>query len=184
MKDPSVRPGANVVSGFIPALKSIRGVKGCCRIPSERNSCTVMERVSIHEVPGVAVQFALQHWRSGPVAHTVAGFAAAEGDAQRGIESDEVIHVRMGDEDVVGPRDAWGQCVIVTKIEQERALRPAHFDNRPGSPKTSFTRMLERKDSWVHRFDRYPSTMRMTPYNTMTSTACDDGDRHVPEGNP
>ena len=29
----------------------------------------------------------------------------------------------------------------------------------------------------MHRFDRYPSTMRMTPYNTMTSGMRDDGDR-------
>src|SRR3989441_4158514 len=57
------------------------------------------------------------------------GLAPPQRDPQQPVESNEVVHVRVGDERVHGaqqPRRA--QCRVVAQIEQERAPGPADLD--------------------------------------------------------
>ena len=87
MKDPSVRPeprlhpvhpGVEIHSWRERLLPGFR--------PSG-NLHGDEEGVSIHEVPGVAVQFAFNIGDQARWPIQSQGFAAAEGDAQQGIES-------------------------------------------------------------------------------------------------
>ena len=96
--------------GFIRgamALKSIGGEEGCAPdCVGMEFSHADAEGVAVHQIPSIALKFSLnigdQAWRS----VEPQGFAAAERDAQHRVEADEVVHVRVRDEDVAGAREA------------------------------------------------------------------------------
>ena len=86
------------------------------------------ERVPIHEVPGIAMKFSLNIGDKAGRPVEVECFPASKGHAKQGVEPDEVVHVRVRDEDVAGTQEAGrAQGIVVPQIEEERAFGPAHL---------------------------------------------------------
>ena len=49
----------------------------------------------------------------------------------RFVEPDEVIHVGVGNEDVVRTQQAgWSKGIVVAEVEQQGAFRPPHFNEQ------------------------------------------------------
>src|SRR6186713_1909272 len=95
-------------------------------------------------------------------------FPASQSHTHDGIKSDEVIHVRMGDKDVVGPQKTGGaQRVVLSQVEEQCALRPSNFHIDPGIAKTVVHEVAGKRGS--HRGSQDSNADRTAPYTRMTS---------------
>ena len=86
------------------------------------------ERIAIHEIPGIAAQFAMDIVDQARRPEQSERLATPKRDAKDCVEPDEVIHVRMGDEDFSGPEQSGRpQVVVVPEVKEQGSLRPANF---------------------------------------------------------
>ena len=109
------------------------------------------ERIAINEVPGVAMKFSLnicnQPWR--PIDPERG--SPTEGDPQKRIKADEMVHVGMGDKNVARTQQPRGtQGVIMPEVEQERSFRPPYFDKQSWIAKDVIDEMAG--EGWIHSF--------------------------------
>jgi hypothetical protein len=85
--------------------------------------------IAVHEIPGIAAQLACDVGDEARRAVQRERFATAQGDAEHAVEADEVVHVRVGDEDLGRAQEPGrAQGRVVAQIEQEGAARPADLD--------------------------------------------------------
>ena len=91
------------------------------------------KRITIHQIPGVALKFSLNIGDQAGRAVDPQGRPAPKCDPQERIEADEVVHMSVRDENVLGTQETGRtQRVVLAQIEQQGAFGPAHFDEQAG----------------------------------------------------
>ena len=86
------------------------------------------QRIPVDEVPRVATQFPVHILYQPRRTVEAKRFAAAKRHPYDGIEADEVVHVGVGNEEVIGPQQASGpERIIMSEVEEQRPLGPADF---------------------------------------------------------
>lgn len=91
------------------------------------------EGVAIHEIPGIAAQFAMDIIDQAWWTEQFERLASSERDAKHSVKSDEMIHVCMGDENLAGSEQSGrSQSVVAPEIEKQCTFGPADLHIHAG----------------------------------------------------
>src|SRR5262245_2201991 len=95
------------------------------------------ERVAVHQIPCIASQLSIHILYESGRSVEPKLLTPSQRDAHDSIKADEVVHVRMGNEDVVGSQQTGGtQGIVLSQVEEQRALRPSDFHIHTGIAET------------------------------------------------
>ncbi len=128
-KEPGPRIYSERMNGEIRLQKTVGGSE--CRVPdfltvefTDLNS----QGIAVNQIPGVPAKLTVHIVDQSRRTIEAKRFSASQSHSHDGVEADEVVHVRMGDEEVAGPKQTRGaQRGVLPEVEKQRPFRPAHF---------------------------------------------------------
>jgi hypothetical protein len=95
--------------------------------------CLDGQRIAIHQIPGVPLQLAADIGNETGWAVQPECLFSAQCDPKEAVKSNEVIHVRMGDKQIIGAKEPSGtEGIILTQIKEQCSARPFYFDIQSG----------------------------------------------------
>ena len=91
------------------------------------------ERVVIDEIPGIPTQLSRNVFDQAGRTIDLQSLPTAQRDPQQTVESDEVVHVRMGDKDLASFEEARGRKRLVfPEVEHESPVCPPYLNKQAG----------------------------------------------------
>lgn len=95
--------------------------------------CFDGQGIAIHQIPRVSLQLSADIGNESRWPVQPKRLIPAECDPKQAVKSNKVIHVCVGNEEVVGAKDACGtEEIMLTQIKEQRSARPLYFDIQPG----------------------------------------------------
>ena len=89
--------------------------------------------IAIHQIPRVPLQLSADIGNEPRRPVQPEGLVPAECDPEQTVKSNEVIHVCVRNEDVIGAKEMGGtEKVLLPQIEEQRSARPFYFNIEPG----------------------------------------------------
>src|SRR5688500_960751 len=89
--------------------------------------------ISVDQIPGIAAQFSVHIVDQTRRAIEAQLLAPSQRHTHYGVETDEMVHVRMRNENLIGPQKTGrAERIVAPQVEQQRPLRPpdVHVDAR------------------------------------------------------
>jgi hypothetical protein len=92
-------------------------------------ACLNRQGIAIHQIPGVALQFSTDISNESRRTVQTERLPSAECNSKHPVKSNEVIHMRMRDEQIAGAKQAGrAQGLVLPQIEQQGPARPFDVD--------------------------------------------------------